>query len=203
MSMTDLFHRKSLVLGILWICVIIFTGCSASGARMSGDANRQSGQQSQSGKVDRKSQAGQSGLTSQESRKDKDHQKGEMVTVGRVVDGDTFVTTERERVRLIGVDTPESTKQHEPYGKAAADFTKSRLTGRKVQLVYDVGRQDKYGRTLAYVYLADGTFFNALLVAEGYAQIMTVPPNVKHAEEFLALQRKARAQNKGLWGLKE
>ncbi|MFZ5639382.1 MAG: thermonuclease family protein [Bacillota bacterium] len=127
-------------------------------------------------------------------------EEGEWVTVARVVDGDTFVTGDRVRVRLIGVDTPEITKRHEPYGQEAAAFARDRLEGQRVWLEFDVEKADKYGRTLAYVYLADGTFFNALLLEEGYAQIMTVPPNVKYAEEFLALQREARENNKGLWG---
>lgn len=131
--------------------------------------------------------------------KGRDGQKGEWVAVDRVVDGDTFVTTAQVRVRLIGVDAPESTKRHEPHGKEAAGFTKSRLSGQQVWLEYDVVRTDKYGRTLAYVYLSDGTFFNALLLAEGYAQLMTVPPNVKYAQAFLAIQRQAREANKGLW----
>lgn len=179
MSMADGFHKKLVVAGILWMIVIIFAGCKVPGAGPSGHPD------------------------GQKSKVSLKNQKGKWVTVARVVDGDTFLTTDRVRVRLTGVDTPESTKRHEPYGREAAAFTKSRLEGQKVRLEYDVDRKDKYGRTLAYVYLEDRTFFNALLVAEGYAQIMTVPPNVKYAEKFLDLQRKARAQNKGLWGLKE
>jgi micrococcal nuclease len=64
----------------------------------------------------------------------------------------------------------------------------------------DVEARDKYGRFLAYVYLPDGTMFNALLVKEGYAQIMTIPPNVKYQDLFLKLQREAREQGKELWG---
>ncbi len=58
---------------------------------------------------------------------------------------------------------------------------------------------DKYGRTLAYVYLEDGTFVNASLVEHGYAMVMTFPPNVKHEALFLRLQREAREQKRGLW----
>jgi micrococcal nuclease len=126
------------------------------------------------------------------------------VTVKRVVDGDTFETTENEKVRLIGVDTPETVKPNtpvQPYGKEASNFTKSKLTGQKVALELDVQPKDKYGRTLAYVYLQDGTFFNAELVKEGYARVLTVPPNVKYTDEFVKLQNQAREQKKGLWGL--
>jgi len=127
------------------------------------------------------------------------------VTVERVIDGDTFkIAGSSEKVRLIGVDTPESVKPGEPpepYGKEAAAFSKKLLAGKKVKLVYDMQERDKYGRLLAYVYLEDDTFVNALLVKEGYAQVLTVPPNVAHAEEFLQLEREARSAKRGLWGL--
>lgn len=130
-------------------------------------------------------------------------QPGEYVTVSRVVDGDTFETAQGEKVRLIGVDTPETVKPGspvEPYGKEASNFTKQHLTGKKVRMEYDVEAKDRYGRTLAYVYLEDGTFYNELLLLEGYAQVLTIPPNVKYADRFLAAQRKAREAGKGLWG---
>ncbi len=73
------------------------------------------------------------------------------------------------------------------------------LRGKKVRLEYDVGKKDRYGRTLAYVFLEDGTFLNAKLLEEGYAVIMTIPPNVKYSDLFLTIQRKARDNNKGLW----
>ena len=66
-------------------------------------------------------------------------------------------------------------------------------------LKYDVDRYDRYGRTLAYVYLKDGTFLNADLIIKGYGQAMTVPPNVKYSEKFVELERKAREEKVGLW----
>lgn len=93
------------------------------------------------------------------------------VLVKRVIDGDTFVTDTGQKVRLIGVDTPETVHPSKPvqfFGKEASNFTKSHLEGKTVQLEYDWQKTDKYNRTLAYVYL-DSTFFNALLVQEGYA----------------------------------
>jgi micrococcal nuclease len=87
----------------------------------------------------------------------------------------------------------------ERYGKEAANFTKKILQGRRVRLEYDVQPRDRYGRILAYVYLEDGTFFNAELVRQGYARIATYPPNVKHADEFVRLEREAREANRGLW----
>jgi micrococcal nuclease len=105
---------------------------------------------------------------------------------------------------MIGVDTPETVKPGtpvQPYGQEASDFTKKMLTGKKVKLVTDVQEKDRYGRLLAYVYLEDGTFYNEYLLQEGYAQVMTIPPNVKYADHFVQVQKRAREQNKGLWGL--
>ena len=142
-------------------------------------------------------------------------------SVIRVVDGDTFhcrlPNGKDEKVRLDGVDTPEIETNPKAIrdsdrsgrdidiiislGKEAANFTKSYLNaGTTVKLELDVQQRDRYGRLLAYVYLPDGTFFNALLIQEGYAEIMTVPPNVKYQDLFLKLQREAREQGKGLWG---
>ncbi len=108
------------------------------------------------------------------------------------------------KVRLIGIDTPET---HDPeegvqcFGKEASDFLSELLPlGTRVRLVYDVEHLDRYGRTLAYIYRsADGLFVNAELVREGYARAYTVPPNVEHVDEFVALQTKARESDRGLW----
>ena len=125
--------------------------------------------------------------------------------VQRVSDGDTFVATvrgRRERVRVIGVDTPESVdpnRPDEPYGQEASDFAKHYLDGETVRLAGDAEPRDRYGRMLAYVWLEDGTFWNALLVAEGYAQQLTIPPNVTYADLFRRLAREARQHDRGLW----
>jgi endonuclease YncB( thermonuclease family) len=125
--------------------------------------------------------------------------------VQRVSDGDTFVATvkgRRERVRVIGVDTPESVdpnRPDEPYGQEASDFAKHYLDGETVRLAGDAEPRDRYGRMLAYVWLEDGTFWNALLVAEGYAQQLTIPPNVAYADLFRRLAREARQHDRGLW----
>lgn len=128
----------------------------------------------------------------------------ELHKVTQVIDGDTFWIDEKEKVRLIGVDAPESRntgrKKIGYYGKEAKAFLKSYLMGKRVKLKYDVTRTDRYQRTLAYVYLEDGTFLNAELVKLGYAMVYTVPPNVKYADEFLDLQREARENGRGLWG---
>lgn len=135
--------------------------------------------------------------------------------VERVVDGDTLKLSGGERVRLIGVDTPEvhysdkllrdAKRQNkdiraiQELGRKASEFTKKLCGGKKVRLEFDVEKRDKYGRLLAYVYLEDGTFVNAKIMEEGYGQVMTIPPNVKYADLFLRLQRQARDGNKGLW----
>jgi micrococcal nuclease len=125
--------------------------------------------------------------------------------VQRVSDGDTFVATvrgRRERVRVIGVDTPESVSPNqpdEPFGEEASDFAKHYLDGETVRLAGDAEPRDRYGRMLAYVWLEDGTFWNALLVAEGYAQQLTVPPNVTYERLFRRLVAQARREDRGLW----
>ena len=125
--------------------------------------------------------------------------------VQRVSDGDTFVATvkgRRERIRVIGVDTPESVSPNqpdEPYGEEASDFAKHHLDGETVRLAGDAEPRDRYGRMLAYVWLEDGTFWNALLVAEGYAQQLTVPPNVTYERLFRRLVGQARREDRGLW----
>jgi micrococcal nuclease len=125
--------------------------------------------------------------------------------VTRVVDGDTIVIQIdgiEEKVRLIGVDTPESVHPDESrnveYGKIASDYTEQMLLNREVEIELDVGERDRYGRILAYVYL-DGKMFNELLLAEGHAKVSTVPPNVKYADRFVAIQNQARESKKGVW----
>ncbi|GAW92058.1 thermonuclease family protein [Calderihabitans maritimus] len=136
------------------------------------------------------------------------HPPGQLVAkVERVVDGDTIIVRlnkgRKERVRLIGIDTPETkhpSKGVEPYGREATAFTRRLVEGRWVKLELDVQERDRYGRLLSYVYIGD-TFVNAELVRRGYARVMTVPPNVKYADLFLSLEQEARRQKRGLWGL--
>src|SRR4051795_12968358 len=120
--------------------------------------------------------------------------------VVRVVDGDTIrvrVGGTEERVRYIGVDTPETVKPGTPvqcFGKAASAFNARLVRARTVRLEFDAERRDRYGRLLAYVYREpDGLFVNAELVRRGYAQPLTIAPNVEHAGAFRRLARSARA----------
>jgi micrococcal nuclease len=130
--------------------------------------------------------------------------------VKKVVDGDTFWINDGSpkglKIRLIGIDAPESRntgrKVKSLYGEAASEYLSKLIAGKKVRLEYDIGRHDQYGRTLAYAWLEDGTFVNAVMVKNGYATVMTIPPNVKYADVFVKLARKARNQKKGLWKMK-
>jgi micrococcal nuclease len=126
--------------------------------------------------------------------------------VVRVVDGDTIrvrLDGHTERVRYIGVDTPESVKPGTPvqcFAKRAAAANAALVAGRSVRLVGDVEARDRYGRLLAYVYREpDGAFVNAELVRDGYARTLTIAPNVAHARQFAQLARTARISRRGLW----
>jgi micrococcal nuclease len=126
--------------------------------------------------------------------------------VVRVVDGDTIrvrLDGRTERVRYIGVDTPESVKPGTPvqcYAKRAAAANEALVAGRNVRLVGDVEHRDRYGRLLAYVYREpDGAFVNARLVRDGYARTLTIAPNVAHARQFAELAETARRSGRGLW----
>jgi micrococcal nuclease len=123
--------------------------------------------------------------------------------VVRTVDGDTVVLDGNEKVRLIGINTPESVDPRrpvQPFGKEAAAFTRRLLEGRRVRVERDVEPRDRYGRSLAYLHLEDGTHVNLLLVEEGYASAYRYPPNVRYADAFRAAERRAREGRKGLWG---
>ncbi len=125
--------------------------------------------------------------------------------VQRLVDGDTVVLANGDRVRYIGMDTPELHHPRKPvqvYAREAMEFNRNLVEGKTVLLEFDVERYDKYNRLLAYVFLQDGTFVNAELVRQGYAHILTIPPDVKYAGLFLKYEREARKARRGLWGLK-
>jgi len=130
---------------------------------------------------------------------------GEWRVVVRVVDGDTLVLDGNERVRLIGVDTPETVDPRRPvqyFGKEASAFTRRLAEGKRARLAYDRERTDRYGRTLAYVYLEGGTFLNAEIIRQGYGHAYTRFP-FRYAEEFRAYEREARENGRGLWARQE
>jgi len=138
------------------------------------------------------------------------------IKVKRVIDGDTLELENGQRVRLIGIDAPEmhespkllrdayrskqDIKVIKAMGRRSWEFLKKMVEGKSVRLEFDIEKYDRYNRLLAYVFLKeDNTFINAKMLSEGYAQIMTITPNVKYADYFLGLYRKAREEKKGLW----
>lgn len=129
------------------------------------------------------------------------------VTCVKVVDGDTMWFEETSglvvhKVRLIGVDTPETVHPKKPvqyYGPEASAFSKETLLDRRAWLEYDVEPHDHYDRHLCYVWLDDGSLFNLTLIEQGYAVLDTWPPNVKYVDWFTAAQKEAREDLKGIW----
>jgi micrococcal nuclease len=139
----------------------------------------------------------------------------EHATVVRVVDGDTIVIDRgfgEERLRYIGVDTPETVAPGSPVewmGPEASAANKALVEGREVVLERDVSEVDRFGRLLRYVWLQDGSvagaasgwlLVNLALVARGFAQVSTFPPDVRYVDLYLEAQRRARDEGLGLWG---
>ncbi|MNR82069.1 Thermonuclease precursor [compost metagenome] len=124
--------------------------------------------------------------------------------VVKVSDGDTLVVqvdpNRQEKVRLVGIDTPEMAQK--PWGERAKVFTERLALGKVVRLETDVQPRDQYGRLLAYAYVGK-TFINYELVRQGYAMLLTYPPNVAHVDEFTQAQKQARQEGKGIWNSKD
>jgi micrococcal nuclease len=136
-----------------------------------------------------------------------------------IVDGDTVKVifhNREERLRLIGIDTPESIPNSKAkkdaqrtksdietitsQGREAKSFMKGLVKpGDLLKIEFDVRTRDKYGRLLAYLYLPSGKMLNEEIVKAGYAQLMTIPPNLKYQERFLMAYREARENYRGLW----
>ncbi len=132
-----------------------------------------------------------------------DASSGEWHTVRRVVDGDTLLLENRERIRLIGVDTPETVRPDHPvehFGPEASAFTKRLAERQRVRLIFGHERQDKYGRTLAFVYLADGRLLNEEIIRQGYGHAYTRHPFAADLMvRFRDAEREARTAHRGLW----
>ncbi|RPI32597.1 MAG: hypothetical protein EHM70_08540 [Chloroflexota bacterium] len=125
----------------------------------------------------------------------------EVATVVRVVDGDTItvdIQGQEYKVRYIGIDTPESTTQVEPFGKEASEKNREIVEGQTLLLVQDVSETDRFGRLLRYVFIGD-TFVNYELVRQGYANAVTYPPDIRCAETFATAENEARESGAGLW----
>jgi micrococcal nuclease len=128
----------------------------------------------------------------------------------RVVDGDTLIVDRghgQERLRYIGMDTPETVEPGvavQPFGPQASEANRRLIGGRALVLEADVSAVDRYGRLLRNVWIRDGLRWAMIgleLVADGYARLETVPPDVKYAAVLLAAGRAARAEGRGLWAL--
>ncbi len=127
---------------------------------------------------------------------------GEDALVTRVVDGDTIqvdINGTSYRVRYIGVDAPESTRQVDCFGPESSEFNKKLVSAQRVRLERDVNETDRFGRLLRYVYLPDGRMVNEELVRAGYAFARAFPPDVKHIERLRQAEREAREAGRGLW----
>lgn len=119
-----------------------------------------------------------------------------------VYDGDTVKLDNGERVRYLGIDTPEMNYNKPPaeyLAVQAKEFNSRLVNGKNVRLEFDTVKRDKYNRLLAYVYV-DGIFVNAKLVEAGYAKVYIIPPNIKHADDFLDVQRLSKREKRGIWG---
>lgn len=123
------------------------------------------------------------------------------VSVERVVDGDTLVTADGARVRLIGIDAPEV----RPEPECGADAATARLRelapeGARLWMLADREDLDRFERELRYLWTDGGTFVNDLLVAEGHAETLRIPPNTRYADRFAESEADARARGAGRWG---
>jgi micrococcal nuclease len=144
-------------------------------------------------------------VTSEQSRESTNAGSEKRVVI-RVIDGDTIVVNPNEKVRLIGVDTPETIhpkKAVQCFGEDAKEFTRKMVEHRSIRLVLDESNaarnhKDRYGRTLAYVYFDDGTMLNSELIRRGYAHAYTRFP-FRYIVEFREMERVARSQAVGLW----
>ncbi|HET6369826.1 MAG TPA: thermonuclease family protein, partial [Nitrospiria bacterium] len=131
------------------------------------------------------------------------------VRVQEVIDGDTVILTDGEHLRYIGIDAPEIRRKvngrwiylPEPLAEEAKVHNERLVIGKTLTLEFDRERKDRYGRLLAYVYVND-LFINAELIREGYARLLVYPPNTRHADLFLRLEREAMREHRGIWNVK-
>jgi len=125
--------------------------------------------------------------------------------VVKVYDGDTVsivIKGRKEKIRLIGIDAPEI--KQKPWGTRAKRHLEKLLAAseRKVVLEFDVEKRDKYGRFLCYIFSSDGKMLNLQMVRDGYAMLLTIPPNIKYVDELKAAQTEARQRGCGIWSVK-
>jgi micrococcal nuclease len=123
----------------------------------------------------------------------------EKTKVIKVIDGDTIEITGNQKVRYIGMDTPEISDKKECYGIEASNKNKDLVLNQEIEIEKDVSETDRFGRLLRYVYI-EGQMVNEILIREGFAKVSTFPPDIKNKDIFLKAEQEARNNNKGLWG---
>ena len=121
--------------------------------------------------------------------------QGAQVTVSKVYDGDSFVMSNGDEIRLIGIDAPE---RDQPGAEEARTFLTNLILGKPIRLERDKEDKDKYQRLLRYAYI-NGIFVNAEMIKQGYAVTLFIPPNDFCREKFTILETAARESKKGLW----
>lgn len=202
-KLTELTKQKKRIINLVVSFILIFSSVSMVGC-------------SEDSKVsaEKKIQTTQAAQKN-DSDKQKQNSNYEKVKVTRHIDGDTLEIKHDngkvDKLRFIGINTPESTKEHEQYGQEASNYTKDKLLNKTVYIEKDTADTDKYGRLLRYVWLdvpkevneqeIKTKMFNYILAAEGYAQQMTIQPNVKYGNYFKTAVQEARTGNKGLWAI--
>ena len=140
-----------------------------------------------------------------------DGQEDRIVFIREVVDGDTVETRDGTRIRYIGIDTPEVRRRTQggwvydpqPYALEGTELNRSLVEGRNVRIELDEEQRDRFGRSLAYVFLEDGTFVNERLIRAGLARALIIPPNTRYAEDFRRAEREARLEGIGIWQNRE
>ena len=129
----------------------------------------------------------------------------EIVRITKVVDGDTVINSRNERIRLIGINTPEKVrhkKRKNPLADEALEYLESWVLNKRVLLEYDAERIDPHGRFLAHLHDRYGNI-NARMVREGYAWQAVVPPNTKYLDCYYDKEQQARREGKGVWGIEQ
>ncbi len=127
---------------------------------------------------------------------------GRWVQVGKIYDGDTFQTRSGERIRLLGINTPEvahPSSPAQPMGKEATRALRKLISGKVVRLAFDEQRRDIYKRTLAQVYLRNGDWVNAKMIDLGMAHVYSFTPNLRWAGKLISREQKARRDKRGIW----
>lgn len=138
-----------------------------------------------------------------EEKKRNDNRNDNSVKVSRVIDGDTIEVEGGEKIRYIGIDTPETVDPRKPvqcFGVESFNKNKELVEGKEIRLEKDVSERDKYNRLLRYVYVGD-IFVNLELIKQGFAYSYSYPPDIKYQDQFVKAQQEARKVKRGLWSI--